>query len=249
MFHVYFLKKEKTKSNIPSSTRCPPGHHFQIRLQRRLYQWRTHGNPVIGAESLPLFCSTQNRSHDIVSITDQERFWPPETSGPRAEGDLKVPLIPVHQLLEFSPQYFHQWLHNSGNCCLNMFTDKNLLSHLVALTQKNLPYLDPELSFSSPSVTHYLLHPSLSILATVSSQRKSIAGSFNALYMTWSPLSLCVSHWFNFDLENGTQNWMYFSYDPEQCAHAFINSWILEHVFVLETWSSGRQEWTRHKLT
>ena len=77
----------------------------------------------------------------------------------------------------------------------------------------------------------------------------SITGYFNALYMTWSPLSPCVSHWFNFDLENGTQNWMYFSYDPEQCAHAFINSWILEHIFVLETGSSGRQEWTRRKFT
>ena len=112
---------------------------------------------------------------------------------PRAEGDLKVPLIPVQQLLEFSPQYFHQWLHNCGNCCLNMFTDKNLLSHLVALTQKNLPHLDPKLSTSSPSVTHYLLHPSLSISATVSSsQRKSITGSFNALYIWLGPLCLCV---------------------------------------------------------
>ena len=37
-FSFMYIFFKKRMSNIPSSTRCPPGQHFHVRLQRWLYQ-------------------------------------------------------------------------------------------------------------------------------------------------------------------------------------------------------------------
>ena len=234
-------------SNIPSSTRCPPGQHFHIRLQRWLYQWKTHSNPMTGAESLPLFYSTQNQSHDTVSITDQERFWPPGTSSQRAEEDLKEPLIPVSSCLNFPPS-----ISISGYTILIVAWARSLTIYylILQLWLRKIFLIWTLNCHLVVSICHSLpltcipVHHCCSLFS-----EHSITGSFTALNMTWSPLSLCLYHWIKFDVENAIQNWMYFNYDLEQCAHVFINLWIFEHVFVLETWSSVRQEWTRHKFT
>ena len=183
-FMYIFFKKRM--SNIPSSTRCPPGQHFHVRLQRWLYQWKTHGNPMTGAESLPLFYSTQNQSHDTVSITDQERFWPPGTSGQRAEEDLKEPLISVSSCLNFPPSisisgYTILIVAWAGSLTIYYLILQPWLRKIFLIWTLNC-HLVVSICHSLP-LTCIPVHHCCSLFS-----EHSITGSFNARYMTWSPL-------------------------------------------------------------